>query len=552
MRKIILLTMILAAFTILNIMAAEREKPNPDIQAPDASGLIANSTSMRDQTPINPPLFDGFEVGNTHNSNVLNGWDQITGPTYTSKRWTANRTNTDYNRTPRTGSWNAFLQWSGQSCLVRPFNLVAGKTYILEFYARQDKNNNEVWVKGMLGTQATLASMTQEIIAQKKIINGNYQQCMGSFSVVTDGVYYLGIQGYILGTNSYYVSLDDISLTTTDPLPADLPNPTSGAGGVYPPSVNLSWTNYGVVAKFDLYFSTDEDAVSNFDPACRVVQDQSSPLNSYTQNGVDFGNTYYWAVVPKSAAGVPTTEPIPVWHFSTMPVYNLPWLVDFSGIGVGALPDDWYRTHGNWAVSNSSTAGGSSPELKFSYSPTATADFRVMSPPLMGYASDGLQVKFRYSMDYRDTYTYYLQISTDRTSWTNLSSIKYPGGNGRSLVVVDIPMSYMGEAFYLAWYFTGNSNNTWGLWVDDIAVTAIPVMTFPWTEDFSGIANGNLPDSWTRSHENWGVRNTVKAGGITPELRFAYEPIATQTFRVTSPRLRDSSAAGSVCLSRVK
>lgn len=57
----------------------------------------------------------------------------------------------------------------------------------------------------------------------------------------------------------------------------------------------------------------------------------------------------------------------------------------------------------------------------------------------------------------------------------------------------------------------------------------------PHFEDFTGVATGDLPVGWTRTHENWGAWPAANAGGRRPEMRFHWNPGSDdQLFRLTS------------------
>ncbi len=58
----------------------------------------------------------------------------------------------------------------------------------------------------------------------------------------------------------------------------------------------------------------------------------------------------------------------------------------------------------------------------------------------------------------------------------------------------------------------------------------------PFFEDFTGIAAGQLPSNWQRTHTNWGAWNTNNAGGDSaPELRFNWSPTTDGILRVVTP-----------------
>lgn len=155
------------------------------------------------------PFFDGFETGNT-NQALINGWTQesVTG----SYNWTANNSLTDYNRTPRTGLWNAYLHYSDAQWMFKAIELTGGQTYNFSMFARQDGAiASNASIKVSYGISANAAAMTNPIVPLTGIINGTYQEISGSFTPESNGIYYIGILGTINGT-PWYISIDDISL----------------------------------------------------------------------------------------------------------------------------------------------------------------------------------------------------------------------------------------------------------------------------------------------------------------------------------------------------
>lgn len=167
------------------------------------------------------PYSEGFENGNLPNTGIA-GWTQESG----SYIWTANKSYTDYNRSPRTGSWNAFLHYGGSRWMFRPLQLEANKHYRVSLWARQDKSSSSYAnIKICYGTTASAAEMTNTILNTTGITNGNYQNLVGTFSPSSSGVFYLGIYGTI-STSAYYLSVDDISISSY--LPSNTPTTIGG------------------------------------------------------------------------------------------------------------------------------------------------------------------------------------------------------------------------------------------------------------------------------------------------------------------------------------
>jgi len=171
-----------------------------------AALFLGGGLSTNAQTPL--PWNEGFESGYTNQSTTLPGWTQelVSGSYY----WTTNSTLTNYNRTPRSGSWNAYLHYSANTWMFKSFDLTAGVTYQFQMYARQDVTSGcQLEVK--YGTTASAAGMTTSIIALTNVTNGDYQLFSGQFTPLESGTIYIGIHG-VLTSTPWYLSIDDLSL----------------------------------------------------------------------------------------------------------------------------------------------------------------------------------------------------------------------------------------------------------------------------------------------------------------------------------------------------
>src|SRR5690606_30413593 len=156
--------------------------------------------------PYTIPYFEGFESGYTDATAV--GGCLIQESITSTDVWTANSTATTYNRSPRTGTWNAFLRYGNEDWIYIPISLVGGTGYTVEMYARQDgstSTNSDITVS--YGTSAIATAMTNSIVPATGIIDGSYQLITGKFTPATTGIYYVGIKGYMNGS-PWYISLD--------------------------------------------------------------------------------------------------------------------------------------------------------------------------------------------------------------------------------------------------------------------------------------------------------------------------------------------------------
>ena len=118
----------------------------------------------------------------------------------------------EYNRMPRTGTKSATLRYGNNRWLFREVYLEPND-YTFSVWARQDgaaATNASITLK--YGTVATVAGMTNTIVAKTGIVNGEYQEIKGDFTITTAGVYVMGIFGEI-NSSPWYITIDDISLT---------------------------------------------------------------------------------------------------------------------------------------------------------------------------------------------------------------------------------------------------------------------------------------------------------------------------------------------------
>jgi endonuclease/exonuclease/phosphatase family metal-dependent hydrolase len=62
--------------------------------------------------------------------------------------------------------------------------------------------------------------------------------------------------------------------------------------------------------------------------------------------------------------------------------------------------------------------------------------------------------------------------------------------------------------------------------------------SIPWQEDFSDLAEGELPDGWTGdTTDNWGAFNANNAGGEAPEMVFWWEPVGSGVYELAGPSI---------------
>lgn len=137
------------------------------------------------------------------------------------------------------------------------------------------------------------------------------------------------------------------------------------------------------------------------------------------------------------------------------------------------------------------------------------------------YASDhfGVFAAFNIVSDDADFVLYNIEepieLETDETTSVRVAFSPQTVGSKEVLLVIgDVEVELSGEAFDAT------------------------VLSFPWMEDFSGLANGELPAGWSRNADNWSAFNSNHAGGEAPELVFWWQPVSNDTFYVRTPPIQ--------------
>ena len=145
---------------------------------------------------------------------------------------------------------------------------------------------------------------------------------------------------------------------------------------------------------------------------------------------------------------------------------------DFSG---GVPPSGWGTTHpSNWGSSATSNAGGTAPEARFSWTPSATADFRLYTGPMDTSGYTNMNLKFKeYVNDYNGDYTLLVETSTDGVNWmTAYSRAGGPYGPTTTVVPLDTSLGMGSSTLQVSFTFSGYSFNINYWYIDDVELKA--------------------------------------------------------------------------------
>ncbi len=146
-----------------------------------------------------------------------------------------------------------------------------------------------------------------------------------------------------------------------------------------------------------------------------------------------------------------------------------PFMEDFSN-GLSA----WTSSATNWGISTTANAGGTSPELRFNWSPSGVGDFTIISPAVpLANTNNALYLSFKHSVnDFAGGYT--LKVITVADGVTHVVQEFNPTGsiaaNTFSTVITDAHGLNAAD-FKIGFMFSGDSFDINYWYIDDISLT---------------------------------------------------------------------------------
>jgi hypothetical protein len=171
-----------------------------------------------------------------------------------------------------------------------------------------------------------------------------------------------GTGGTTLITDWGLAQLAPFALNTTYGTPCPIgqptnPSPPNGATDIALTGVTLGWTNGSGTVSVEVWFGPVGNVVKVYDGAIKT---------SHALGTLLYGTTYQWYIVCKDAT---CGTQGPTWSFTTLVDPNLGEFCDnFANLSNWTVVGPLGLT--NWSAANSSTAGGTPPELQMYYSPS--------------------------------------------------------------------------------------------------------------------------------------------------------------------------------------
>jgi hypothetical protein len=450
------------------------------------------------------PFLESFESGYTNNLPIAGCWIQesITGLDV----WNAN-TNTTFNRTPRTGSFNATLGFSNEDWLFYPVNLVETENYFFEVYARQDGAVSANANVGLYYGNLPTASAMNVVKSPQGIVNEDYQKIFGTFSPDSSGVYYLGVKGFMNGVPRF-ISIDDISLTA-------VPNCLSVEDVTFEATTTsalLSWTALNSETSWIIEYGNSGFSQGSGDSL--VVNNNPYTLTNLTPNtAYDFyiladcgaGNESDW-LGPFTFTTLCTSTALPYSEdFETTNISNIPSCASIENAGNG----------NNWTTTNNPGNGFTSNTLTYNTNINNPANAWFFTPGLELIGGTNYRLTFSYGNDNVSNIEYMavsLGATAESSAMTELLEDFSPFNQAaKQNATIDFVPDSTG-VFYIGFnaYSDPNQGN---IYIDDILVEELV------SSVFYSKANGDLslPSNW----------NTEIDGSGTDAVDFTSE---SQTF----------------------
>ncbi|WP_130736388.1 T9SS-dependent choice-of-anchor J family protein [Flavobacterium sp. J27] len=479
----------------------------------DTSSWVGPFTFTTSCTAYTIPYFEGFESGYTQDDSVSGCLTQesING----TQTWSANTSSTNYNRTPRTGSWNAYLRYSNEDWIFIPVELVGGTSYTVNLFARQDGSTaSDADISISYGNYGTDTDMTNTIVTATGIINGVYQEITGSFTPATSGTYYVGIKGYMNG-NPWYISLDDISIYETPSCPAPYLN-TLYATNITSASADLGWVESGSATTWNIEWGT-----TGFTPGTGNVI-TGTTTNPHNLTSLSATTTYDFYVQTDCGGGDLSSWTGP-YTFTTACAAVDSFNENFDAVSTPDLPACWSKVLDNGVssyayVETSTSADFSAPNgvtLYNSDSPSS-ANIILISPIVSNLADGTHQLRFYASAS---SASQDIEVGTitdvlDGSTFTPLTTVDLSSTYTEYIVPFD---TYFGLDNYIAIRRISTSTYTY-VYLDNIAWEPIPSCPAPLLSSLNvtNLTTTSADLGWTESGSaaTWNIEWGV--AGFTP------------------------------------
>lgn len=287
------------------------------------------------------PFNEGFEEGYASGAFLEGCWTQesVAG----NSQWRSEYQSSN----AFSGVWAANLSYDNEAWIFHSFELTAGTTYQLSFYAKKDNigsgSGSVAKVMASFGTGDSAVEMTEEVIPSTEITADGYQDLVGSFTPDHDGIYYLGIKGE-LNAVEHHIFIDEISLDT----PTCFRPTEVTVDAVSSESATISWNPGADETNWVVTYSDIEE----FDPQTQGTSVEVSGSPNVVLSGLDIHKTYEVYVQAACDGSAGNSVWVGPKRFWTECEAIGSFTENFDTTSVGMVPNCWRVVGSDSPISN--------------------------------------------------------------------------------------------------------------------------------------------------------------------------------------------------------
>ena len=165
-------------------------------------------------------------------------------------------------------------------------------------------------------------------------------------------------------------------------------------------------------------------------------------------------------------------------------ITQLPWLEDFSGVGLEDIPLGWTSNAVNWGSINAANAGGEAPEMVFNWQPESAGRFYLITPDIILPGKDSLTLSFKhrirnFGLPGKYTLSVLAIVDDQETIIHEWVDPDFMPADEFAALVTAAEHGLGGDSFRLAWVFDGTTNNITQWDIDDILLDELPMHPIP-------------------------------------------------------------------------
>ena len=281
----------------------------------------------------------------------------------------------------------------------------------------------------------------------------------------------------------------------------------------------LTWQTRGggLPTSYELYLGTTSP------PPLLTTVDSTT----YTPNPpLLYGTTYYWRVVPQNSEGNPLN--CPIWTFTLMPSYTVPYSQNFNGSFPGWLIENTNQDGSSWVLYNNannlrrgSSGGGMVLET------TVRADDWLITPPLQMSGGTTYAVRFFYRAGSTNTERLRVSWGTANQSPAMSHEIFNESFSGTVMRPAIVTFTPAEDGTYYVGFHGHSQAGGLRIVLDDVTVYEAADSVWDWT--------GAVSTNWYNG-ANW-------EGGIVPG---AMDTVHVPATAIRQPSLDGTQADGSI------